>query len=449
MLKLCPKKLIDFTVRCSCSSVRKAMLKVSLYVSKSIRNTRGSYTYDIHQRMNVHNILPVNTHESRNEVALDDICNKTEKCKIRIVYPSGTAWNCIGSVYDELIKDKRYDVVIITENYPTYIDVMNEKGCKFIKLDSYDVKVDRPDVLVLTSYSSTPNTLNFPGLKKYVGTIISLFPNIVINEFDMAKHWAYVYKAYENCEPDYYLFDSLPFQYSKDYIVDAKAVHMGNPQFDELYYKLTDKTAVDKRWDKLNGKKVFLWATDHGINEYYPIVASSVDLYIKSIIEYFAAHPELGLIIRFHPFLIREMEQSGIFWSGSDFKEIVAYCEKTQNVVWDVSPDFCSAFKRCDALLVDPNCGFTVSFLTTGKPICRMLRNDIKVKLIHPELQDCYYYSKSVEDLEHFIENVVLGRDPLFTKRQEIYRKSIKHFDGCNGRRVKSFIDKVSVETNS
>lgn len=441
------KNFIDFAIKHSNGSIRKNILRTALYAAKSVRETPGSYTYDVHQRMGLDNILPSES-EARlaNEVTLEKITASTDRIRVRIVYPSGTAWNCIGTVYEELCRDDRYQVVVITENYPNYIKVMADKGCTFIRLEDYDIKQDKPDILVLTSYSSTRPELNFPGVHDYVKTIISLFPNIVINEFDEKKHWQYVRAAYEFCTPDYYLFDSLVYNNCDGYIDKNKAVHMGHPQFDELYFRMQKASVDDPMWSKLEGKTVFLWATDHGLNEYYPIDALSIDLYIHEIIGFFDTHPEMGLIIRPHPYLMREMRGSGVFWTDIDFQRFTNYCKMSPNIVWDDSPDYCSAFKRCDAMLIDANCGFTVSFLATGKPMCRLLRNDMEVSLIHPELKDCYYYSKNFEDCKSFIENVSKGVDPLYSLRQEAFKSSIKSFDGLNGKRIKGFIDRILEE---
>lgn len=440
------KHLIDFSIKHMGSNARKNLLRTALYAAKEVRETPGSYTYDLHQRMLLGNILPEDDTATRlpNEYMMEDLFTEKPCTKVRIAYPSGTAWNCIGSVYDELVKDAHYQVVVITEDYPAYIKVMEDKGCGFIRLRNYDIKKDKPDLLILTSYSSTSEELNFPGIHDYVSTIISLFPNIVINEFDMKKHWDYVHTAYEFNQPDYYLFDSLPYNNCGGYIESDKAVHMGNPQFDELYYKMQLAKEDDPLWDKLKGKKVFLWATDHGLNEYYPIDAFSVDYYIKDIFSFFSEHKEIGLIIRLHPYLLREMRESSIFWTDSDFQGMLNYCKRSPNIVWDSTPDYCSAFKRCDAMMIDANCGFTVSFLATGKPMCRLLRGDMKVSLIHPELKDCYYYSRNFDEYKIFIDDVIQGHDPLYDLRKKAFASSIKNFDGKNGIRIKSFIDRVA-----
>ncbi len=436
------KKIINLVIKFSGKGGKKNILRTALYAADAVRKTPGSYTYDVHQRMNIDNILPAKAiNRLEKECTLSDIIQDNKKIKIRIFFPA--AWSNIGTVYEELCKDSRYQVIVITEDYPNFIHVMEEKNCDFIRLNNYDITIDKPDILILTSYSATSPKLNFPGIRDYVKLVISLFPLVVINHPNMDQNWKFVYNAYEFCKPDYYLFESLVYDNCENYIDKDKAVHMGSPKFDELYYKLQKTDDRNPMWDKLQGKKVFLLATDHGLNEYYPIDAFSMDFYLKDIFSYFADHPEAGLIFRPHPYLIREMRQSGCFWSDDDIKKLINYCENSSNIVWDETADYCSAFVRCDAMLVDANCGFTVTFLATGKPICRLLRQDIEVNLIHPELKDYYYYSKNFSDCRQFIENIIQGKDPLADCRQEAFRVCVKNFDGQNGNRIKNFIDQT------
>ena len=126
------KRFIDFSVKHTNSSSRSNILRTALYAANSVRNTPGSYTYDVHQRMSVDNILPgFEDAKLEHEYYLNEIITRSNVISVRILYPSGTAWNCIGSVYDELKKDNRYQVIVITEDYDAYIKVMKEKECDF------------------------------------------------------------------------------------------------------------------------------------------------------------------------------------------------------------------------------------------------------------------------------------------------------------------------------
>lgn len=424
----------------------KRFVKMALYILKTIRTTPETYAYHIHQKMDVDSFLPKDQELLPTGVPMSDLLVPTDKKRVRIVYPSGTSWSCIGTLYEALLRDERYQVYVITENYPNYLRVMANKGCSFINLDNYDLREDKPDVLILTSYSYTDPRLRLADIHQYAGKVLALFPNVVINEADMEEHWRWVRNAYAVVNPDYYLFDCLPHKFSEGYIPAEKAVRMGCPIFDELYEKL-QKTDEHPAYAKLKGKRTFLWATDHGLNETHPIEGLAIDVYIKDMFAYFSVHPECGLILRLHPYLKREILESGAFWTENDFRKLKEYCDNSPNIVWDEVPDYSYAFLASDAMLVDMNCGFLISYLCTGKPICRLMRDDMEVHSIHPEMMDVFSYAKCFADCERFIADVVSGIDEKADLRQHAFKESVLHFDGGNGQRVKDFVDSLLFET--
>ncbi len=441
------KKAIDFIVRHSSAKGKLRLLKIGKYTCESVRKTEGSFAYDLQRRMDPNLFLPPEppvVGEKQKHMA--DLAAKKGKTRVPLLYPSGTSWSLMGTVYDALCADDRYEVCVVVENYPKYIAIMLQHDCDYITLDEYDIKEDRPDVFVVTTYSSTSPRLNFEGVTEYAGHILSLFPNVVINEPDMDEHWDFVNRAYSHITPETFLFDSLPYEYSKGYVPETRVKHMGCPLFDELYEKMQAPVSYEGEWAKLEGKKVFLWGTDHGINEYHSINALSFDLYLADMFAFFAARPELGLIIRLHPFLLREIRENGAIWSESDYERVRAYCRRSPNIVWDDTPDYAQAFNISDAMMIDVNCGFTISYLCTGKPICRLTRGEGEAALIHPELKDCYDYAKSFADCERFMNGVAAGSDPLKEKREAAFKRAILHFDGKNGLRVKEHIDHICFE---
>lgn len=433
------KKWIDKVVT-SRPSRTKRFMQLALHIQNTIRTTPGTYAHTLHGRLCVDAFLPQDRSDLPVGVPMSALLAPTDKKRVRIVYPSGTSWSCIGTLYEALRRDERYQVYVITENYPNYLRVMADKGCDFINLDNYDVREDKPDVLILTSYSFTDPRLRLPDIHDYVGKVLALFPNVVINETDMDEHWRWVRNAYAQVNPDYYLFDCLPYTFSDGYIPAEKAVRMGCPIFDELYEKM-QKTDTHPAYAKLEGKKTFLWATDHGLNETHAVEALAIDLYIKDMFAYFSAHPEYGLIIRLHPYLKREILESGAFWTENDFRKLKAYCDSSPNIVWDEVPDYSYAFLASDAMLVDMNCGFLISYLCTGKPICRLMRNDMEVHSIHPELMDAFSYADHFDACRCFIEDVAAGMDEKAALRQKVFEESVLHFDGGNGQRIKEFVD--------
>lgn len=407
------------------------------FCRKVICENKETFAGQIHERMKLYNLLP----ESSSDGVIDNnTIVATDKIKVRIVYPSGCSWNNIHTLYSAFMEDERFQTYVLVRKEIRFINIMKKVGCSYIILDDYDLRVDRPDILIVTSYSSSDPEISFPQCRFFVKKIYSVFPNAVMNEKDDEIHWKYVSNAYKYLNPDYYIVDPLPYNSLIKYIPSEKLIKLGNPQFDEIYNEVGKNHSIPKNWDKLRGKKVFLWATDHGINESYPKNGFTIDLYLGKMIRYFSEHEELGLIFRPHPEFIREMLHGGHFWTNDDIQCIKDYMFTSPNMIWDDTYDYCCAYDICDALIVDINCSITVTFLTTGKPICRLKRYDIEEWLISPELYDSYYYANNMDECVEFINNICVGIDPKKELRKSAFKKAILYFDGCNGQRIKKYI---------
>lgn len=69
-------------------------------------------------------------------------------------------------------------------------------------------------------------------------------------------------------------------------------------------------------WQKLRGKKVILWATDHGISRDHISKDVTFDLYAKTIIQYAKNNQEIGIIFRPHSAFVKEMLEYGLWSKG-------------------------------------------------------------------------------------------------------------------------------------
>ena len=404
-----------------------------------ICHNEGVYAGQIHKRMKIENILPI-----ENTICLrGSVIEQTKKIKVRIIYPSGCAWNHIHSMYTAFANDERFQTYVLVRDKLEFTTILDRYACRYVTYSNYSFKEDRPDVLIATFYSSYDQEIVFDGCRHYIGKVFAEIPNVVMNEKTDEIHWEFVSRAYKYLSPDYWLLDPLVYNSLQKYVDSSKLIKMGSPQFDEIFEEVGKNHLWPESWSKLKGKKIFLWATDHGINESYPTNGFTIDLYLGKMLHYFSEHTDRALIFRPHPQFIREAMGSSRkmpFWSLDDLNKIKSYMESTPNVVWDDTHDYCRAYDACDALIVDANCSITCSFLATGKPVCRLLRNDIKEWLISPELHDCYYYANDYEECMSFLDMIVRGEDPKLERRLDGRKMAILHFDGKNGERIRSFV---------
>lgn len=405
------------------------------YCRRTVCRNLKTFAGQIHRRMELDNIIPA---QKDDEEAIG--IEATTKTKVRIIYPAGCSWNNIHTLYESFAGDQQFQTYVVVENYPRFIDIMKKVGCKYIPLDKYDIREDRPDILVATYYSYSDPTINFPGVHDYVKLIIAAIPNVVMNEKNNDVHWHFIHHAYEHLDPDYYLCERPVYNSLKEYVDAGKLLELGNPQYDEIFREVGKAHPKPDSWKKLEGKTVFLWATDHGINESYPTNGFTVDLYLGKMLKYFSEHQEIGLIFRPHPEFVREMLSKGHFWSPAELQQVKDYCAKTGNVVWDDTYDYCCAFDTCHAFIVDLNCSIACAALTTGKPICRLHRDDIDEWVISPELSQCYYYARNFDECLRYIDMIKEGKDEIKETRLSTIPQAILHFDGQNGQRMKDCI---------
>lgn len=395
-----------------------------------------TFAWQIHDRMNIRNIIPATESDNRNGAKIE----ATAKKKLRIVFPTGCAWNHIHSMYEAFAADDRFQTYVLVKDSIEFTSVLDRYHCRYVTYRNYDLKEDHPDILIATFYSSYEKDLVYDGCREYIGKVYAEIPNVVMNEQTDDIHWQYVSRAYQYLPPDYWLLDPLVYNSLKNYVAPSNLAMLGSPQFDEIYAEVGKEHPWPRSWNKLKGKKIFLWATDHGINESYPKNGFTIDLYLGRMLKYFSEHSERALIFRPHPEFIREMDRNGQFWSMDDITKLKIYMDSTPNVVWDDTHDYCRAYDACDALMVDANCSITCSFLVTGKPVCRLLRTDVKEWLISPELHDCYYYAHDFEECVSYMDMICAGKDPKESVRRAGSKQAILHFDGRNGERIKDFV---------
>lgn len=435
MIKLIIRKIVLTLSSMFHGKYSGKMLGLLDYCRSVICGNSNTFAGQLHERIKLENVIPGQSLNSER-----CIIEYTDKVKVRIMYPAGCSWNNIHTLYESFSEDERFQTYVVVENYPRFIDIMKKVGCNYVTLDSYNIKDDCPDIFIATYYSSSNTEINFPGVHQYVKLMIAAIPNVVMNEKDNDTHWSFISRAYRFMNPDYYLCERPVFRSLKDYVDNEKLIEVGNPQYDEIYREVGNNHPAPTSWGKIKGKTTFLWATDHGINESGPTNGFTIDLYLASMLAYFKTHEDRALIFRPHPEFVREMQYTGHFWSLADVQKVKDYCSCTPNVIWDDTHDYCYAFDSCDAFLVDLNCSITCAALTTGKPICRLQRTDLDEWQISPELTDCYYYAKGMAQIISYMDMISEGIDSKSEQRKLGIEKSILHFDGMNGKRMKKLV---------
>ena len=394
--------------------------------------------YEQRDLMALKNILP-----SEDIAALK--AKKRNKLKIRIL--NLDYWNTVRTICDACLQDNDIDLKVLVKDEDEK-NLLKSRGYPCLVANEYDLKADCPDVFVLNFFNGWLHR-TVGDIRKYARLVVATSQPLVlyipIRNFieKIEQYWA-PYK------PDYYLFDSFLYNKLKtvDYFKDKPLLEMGNAKYDGIYNACRNIKAVEG-WEKLDGKKVILWTTSHGIYEHKGITAHvSFDIYAKHIFEYMKSHPDLGLIFRPLWGHIHDLVYKFSYWSEDDLNIFREYCTESPNVVFDESDSYDKAFALADAVMTDPNCGIKMSALPLMKPMCIFYRShdlgDIHdmqaiINIDEDSMKHCYRIY-SVDELFKFLDMVGRGEDPMYDIREQAARNFVKHFDGKNGWRIKEFM---------
>ncbi len=383
--------------------------------------------------------------------------NNKKKIKVRMLHTWKNLWNCYSTICDACLKDPTIDLQIVLRTQYLTTTHMADLRVKYncINLEEYNVKEDQPDVFVLVhiwDFSEVKNIrdnariviLASMSLIPYLGSNFACEPGENYSEYcDFLKKTMHRYR------PDYYLFDSYIYNRIKEpfesKLKPAKLVEMGNAKYDGIYLALK-KSSLPEKWSKLQGKKIILWTTGHGIHLYNGNLIVNkfltFDIYAKYIFDCAQKHPELGFIFRPNLPLISEMKEC-MGWSDDDVKILIDYCDKADNIVFDDTETYDIAYSVADAILSESGCGILASALPTMKPIGVLYRSVLSVEY-DTDITNKYYTIHNTYELTDFINMINNGDDPKFEMRVDAARAFVKHFDGKNGWRIKEFIKEVA-----
>lgn len=387
----------------------------------------------VKDRLKLTNLLP-NYEWVSSSKDLNSVFNN--KIKVRFFfYGAYNLWNAMESVAKAFSMDDRYDVLVVMTNrdilYKTVICI-GKGGFTVIHDDDYDIEKDRPDIAIYNWHSYYRNC---SSVKLKVLVAAGLVTGTLAT-FDIRSFCRKIVN--DKNDIDYIITE----KFIQKMVVDhdpkknGKWVGFGNPKFDLIYENVINHPPLPEGWKKIEGKKVILWAFDHG----WYTKNATFDLFAKEFFEYFSEKKDMALIIRPHRSYPAELLSKGV-WSANDLAVIKNYCETTLNIIWDDTFDYGLSYAVADAIITDVNCGITISALPLKKPLAVLLRFDEgSPEPEQPEVIDALYKINSYSELSVFLNMISEDKDPMYKRRMSVKERFISDFDGKNGQRIKDFI---------
>lgn len=362
------------------------------------------------------------------------------RLRVRVMHCNPGTLNAIQTICEAFQADLGYQLIVVlmeeSGNSYALARQMEEKGFDFVFNSDYDIMKDKPDITIFyqLEYRYTDNIFMARQYSKMLVLVPLTLTTIWYGERSVSR------MHLDKFLPDVMFATDLVMEKIRKNVSGCEILTMVPPQVDTVYRGLNENLTYPKGWEKLKGKKVMFYMTDHGLGEYKVSDELSFDLYLPTLMDYVGKeeNKNVGLIIRPHFALLREL--LSYHWSVADYRKFVDFCDKSENIIWDETDDFMNGLSVCDAVLSDLNTSVTYFSLASMKPIAITLRYDMPVKLENKDFTDGLYVLHSQENCIRFMNMVKQGKDPMRENRQGLFDRLIAPFDGENGKRIKEKI---------
>lgn len=371
--------------------------------------------------------------------------------KIRILFGDLMRWNIYESLAEEIGNSKDYDLLIVdifsnknlkAEQY------MKKKNYKYKYYKDYKIDEDNPDILItcFQFMRMYENIENFDELRKYSKIVIVISYGLIKYSISVENYWKSC-GAYLRLNPNYMIYDKLLYEeLKKSDTYDERIIEIGNPKIDSIWSARTSKKNFYGKFSKINGKKIIVWALDHGVSGNTIRPNFTFDDYALEVFNLASKYKNIGIIIRAHSVMLDELIYENKVWSEYEYNCIKDYCDSTDNVIWDETEDYFTAINLADAFMIDCKCGMICSILPTLLPTAVVYRKDYWCENENDDLLSGYYKIDNSDSLEAYFKMISEGVDDKYNQRKELKKKYISNFDGCNGKRIKKFIDEICLE---
>ncbi|MCI8378506.1 MAG: hypothetical protein HFH72_08295 [Lachnospiraceae bacterium] len=351
--------------------------------------------------------------------------------KIAFVLYSHTDWIVIASLMKNAGDEHCY-CIVLNHNYEL-MEELKAKGVEAYYAEEYRIEEDLPDIVIYDSdwYSYDGYSIAPENAKKFAKRLVLIPIDMVVyagsNVSKLAKE--YLRQNADLCfvNPDFYM-KFKPYQ--------NNLVMEGNPKFDHIYEKITgEDIKIPDEWKrKMNGKKVIMWATSHGLYDRFISPSYTFDIWVNDIMDYFRTHREYVLLFRPTPLIFQDLITAGVC-NYNECRRFEKAFEAEENFIFDYTPDYGLAYKVSDALLCCPN-GMLLSYLPTKKPIVYTATARMNYSFTDDKLIENYYIVRNAKELNYAIDEIFHQGDPLYKKRMETVERYVPKFDGRIGERI-------------
>lgn len=341
------------------------------------------------------------------------------------------------SVYNRMEKDSRFEPIIlvcpvVNYGYENMIRTMDEcyksfskKGYNVVK--SYNKETGEyidfrkelyPDIIIYTN--------PYKGLiddRYYVTNCEDILTVYVHYGFNSAKAWDMLYHQFlTNAVWRYYVESEIHQEYVKRFSFNKgrNSVVTGYPGIEELIspdYVIKSNPWISER----KTKKRIIWAPHHTIEPVGIINFSNflrdADYMLEMATKY---REQIEIAFKPHPLLRNKLYKK---W-GAERTEYYYHQWEIMDNTFLAEGEYIDLFLTSDAMIHDSG-SFLIEYLYVDKPVMRVMTEEDMTKVLNSFALSClnyYYKAYSQCEIEKFIQNIIIGADPLKISRTKFVR---------------------------
>ena len=326
-------------------------------------------------------------------------------------------------LYLEMLKHPRFEPILLvlpsTENDKAYDEVitfLNQKDYSYSTLQGKTIKDSiHPDIIFYQK--PYPGVLerkhgfweNLYALFCYAHYgFHSIMTDWAINEGSQRYAWIDCYE--NNSAKDE--ATTISRNQGRNFVVT------GLPMMDEL------TIAASQNKHKASQKKTIIWAPHHSITQgllEYSTFLSYANFMIEMANKY---KNEVEFIFKPHPLLQPKLRA---LWGEEKTTKYYDQWASMPNTRIELGK-YIDIFAESDAMIHD--CGsFTIEYLYFNKPVMYLTNgvdHETGMAQYAKEAYHMHYFGRNKEDIDTFIQNVLLGIDPMREARQEYHKKYLQ-----------------------
>ena len=375
-----------------------------------------------------------------------------EKIRVVILFQIASFWPSIDTVYNELIKDERFNVKVVlfdeqiheSDQIKTGRNFLLKNKIDFVDYFNFDFSEFRPHYVMLQSpydIDHRPPYLYSKRLAQNGYRVIYVTYGIELSDTEYSRLLHFNQDMIFSLYRLYCISEEMKKEYFKYSLRGGEFVRaLGHPKFDRLYTKegldLDNNIIINA-----NGRKIILWKVHFPIDFLEDGVDKRATPYIEEYLNFAKKLHKFNnyyFIFMAHPKFLQEAEDKnqGVI-ASSLFEEI----KNHGNAVIYNNDDYRSALLAADAMIIDRS-SILIEAGAIGVPILYMHNADYDEPMVNAvkELIDSYYQGTVCGDIEDFLIMFEEGKDPNKEKRIKAFKKCVPFFDGESGHRIKEDI---------